>query len=404
VWLSDGFSAEGEVRLVGARLGANLTLHGAVLDHPGGPALNLERISAGDVQAAELTVRSGHVGFGRCQVAGSLDLSRSRLEGGDGPVLRLDNAAIGSLVLRALRASGEIIVRTARIEGRVLLERAEIRNPGGIALRMSRTEVGADVFCHGMTVEGTLKLARAVVGRHLDLEDAHLTAPGDVAVDARGLTAGQLSLLPGGPIQGTVVLRHARIGVLRDDPARWPERAALGGMTYDALEPALAARDRLRWLTRDPDGFQPQTYEQLAAHYVATGRHADGRVVMLARERHQRRTETALGRTWGLLQDVTTGYGYQPWRAVLWLVVLLAAGTVVYGNSPPRPLKPGEAPHFNAFAYTLDLLLPIVDLGQERALNPAGAHQWFAYALVAAGWVLATTIAAGAARVIGRRG
>jgi hypothetical protein len=53
--------------------------------------------------------------------------------------------------------------------------------------------------------------------------------------------------------------------------------------------------------------------------------------------------------------------------------------------------------------YTVDLLLPIVDLGQERAFNPEGLHQWFSYLLVAAGWILATTIAAGAARTIGRR-
>jgi hypothetical protein len=53
--------------------------------------------------------------------------------------------------------------------------------------------------------------------------------------------------------------------------------------------------------------------------------------------------------------------------------------------------------------YTLDLLLPIVDLGRQNALNPSGATQWFSYFLVAAGWILATTIAAGIARVITRR-
>jgi hypothetical protein len=44
-----------------------------------------------------------------------------------------------------------------------------------------------------------------------------------------------------------------------------------------------------------------------------------------------------------------------------------------------------------------------VDLGQERAFNPAGAAQWFSYFLIAAGWILATTIAAGVARTLSRR-
>jgi hypothetical protein len=58
---------------------------------------------------------------------------------------------------------------------------------------------------------------------------------------------------------------------------------------------------------------------------------------------------------------------------------------------------------FNAVIYTLDLLLPVVDLGQKHAFDPAGAEQWLSYLLVAAGWVLVTTVAAGAARVLSRR-
>jgi hypothetical protein len=50
--------------------------------------------------------------------------------------------------------------------------------------------------------------------------------------------------------------------------------------------------------------------------------------------------------------------------------------------------------------YTLDLLLPIIDLGQERAFQPVG---WLAYVLILAGWLLATTIAAGLTRSL-RRG
>lgn len=67
--------------------------------------------------------------------------------------------------------------------------------------------------------------------------------------------------------------------------------------------------------------------------------------------------------------------------------------------------RPGRlpAPAVRAARRPVHLLLPIVDLGQQAAFNPAGAEQWFSYLLVAAGWVLATTIAAGIARVISRR-
>ncbi|GAA2869971.1 hypothetical protein GCM10020220_069180 [Nonomuraea rubra] len=74
----------------------------------------------------------------------------------------------------------------------------------------------------------------------------------------------------------------------------------------------------------------------------------------------------------------------------------------MFGVAEPPPLKPGEAPGFNSFVYSLDLLLPIIDFGQEKAFNPGGGTQWLAYGLIAAGWVLATTIAAGLTRTLRR--
>ena len=82
--------------------------------------------------------------------------------------------------------------------------------------------------------------------------------------------------------------------------------------------------------------------------------------------------------------------------------MLLVTGTIVFQAAPPPPQQHGAGPHFNAVIYTLDLLLPIVNLGQKNAFNPTGAEQWLSYALMAAGWILATTIAAGVARVLRR--
>jgi hypothetical protein len=397
VWCWEGFSAEGELRLIGARLGANLNLDDARLANPGGVALNLDSATAGEVTAQHLVVESGQVSMVGTQIAGALDLPEARLAEG----MHVENATLGSVRLRNLYADGEVTLRISRVAGRIFLHGAEIIAPGNVALRLSRTQVGADIYAKDMRLRGALLLRHARIDSNLDLTGSRIEAPDGLAVDAQNLVAGVMTLLPAEPFGGAVTLSHARIGVLRDDPERWPARLRLDGLTYEALEPALPPAVRLDWLRRDPEGFQP--YEQLAAHYTAVGRHADARVVLHAKERRQRGSETVFGRVWGGLQDYTTGYGYQPWRAVLWLAVLLTAGTALYGHSPPRALKPGEAPHFNPFGYTLDLLLPIVDLGQERAFNPAGAHQWLSYLLIAAGWVLATTIAAGAARVVGRR-
>jgi hypothetical protein len=75
---------------------------------------------------------------------------------------------------------------------------------------------------------------------------------------------------------------------------------------------------------------------------------------------------------------------------------------VVFSAAPPSALQSGAAPHFHGIIYTLDLMLPVVNFGQKYAFNPGGPEQWLSYFFVAAGWTLATTVAAGAARVLQR--
>jgi hypothetical protein len=56
-----------------------------------------------------------------------------------------------------------------------------------------------------------------------------------------------------------------------------------------------------------------------------------------------------------------------------------------------------------AFVYTLDVLLPVLKLGQESAFAASGTgSQWCVYLLSVAGWVLATTVATGITRTLTR--
>jgi hypothetical protein len=501
VFCLHGFTAEGPLRLVGARLGANLTFAGATLHNPDGVALLLDGAVIGTLEGNRGFRCTGEIRMVGAQVAMRINLSEAELEAGvTGHALTADAVRVGdAVILIRLRASGGLRLRMARITGRLHLTEARIDNPGGYAVRASRSEIGSDVFATGMTAIGQVRFAGSRIGGRLELAGARLSSPGDVALSATQMVAGRLDLLSAvglepppflagkrlvTAIEGVVDLRHAQIGVLRDDPAAWPApserrrpekarpkpaelnltgtnqtgneqtgtgtgqtgsgigqtvseteqtrteqtrteqtrteqtrteqtrtapaddkqtRFQLDGLTYQALEPRLPARERLRWLAADAGGYQPQPYEQLAAEYNRIGQYTDARRVLYAKERRSRAGLTRFGRVWNLLQDVTVAYGYQPWRAAVWLVVLLAIGSTLYGRYEPAPLRPGEAPAFNPVAYTLDLMLPLVDLGQERAYDPTGALlQWVSYLFVAAGFLLATTIAAGVARVLSR--
>ena len=356
MWCGQGFTAVGEVRLIGARIGGAVELAGALLTRPGGIALCLDQATVPEVDAAGLVVTEGQVTAVGAHIARRLSLDSARLGGGTGvPALVADAAVIGTdLILSNAHASGEV-------------------------------------------------RARATIGGQLSMRQTRLANPGGMALDARGLQAGAVYLLPAVPVQGTVCLSNARIGVLADDPACWPEQLELDGLSYGSLDPLLPAQQRLSWLSRDTRGHQPQLFEQLAALYMRVGQPGEARRVLHARERHQRPAMSWPARAWGVIQDITVGYGYQPWRAAFWFILLLAAGSVIYAADPPSALSPAPAPHFSPVAYTLDLLLPVVDLGQKHAFNPGGIEQWLSYLLVAGGWILATTIAAGAARILSRR-
>ncbi|GAA1224639.1 hypothetical protein GCM10009665_13580 [Kitasatospora nipponensis] len=209
------------------------------------------------------------------------------------------------------------------------------------------------------------------------------------------------------PPTGTVALSRARIGNLVDTPGAWPDngRVRLTGFAYESLRPpedvTFTAHQRIAWLDQALDKYRPEPYEQLAAALRRDGRDEDARVVLYAKQRRRRSALPLPGRIWDLLQDVTVGYGYRPGRAALWLVAAWALGTVWFTGHQPPPVKLDEHPHWNAALYALSLVLPIVDLGQD-GWAPAGFGQWLSAALVLSGWVLATTAAAGASRLLQR--
>ncbi len=84
------------------------------------------------------------------------------------------------------------------------------------------------------------------------------------------------------------------------------------------------------------------------------------------------------------------------------MAVLWAAGTVAFSHYRPVPLKADEAPEWNGPLYALDLLLPVINLGQDGYWRLEGVWQWAAAVLVLLGWILATTVAAGATRLLSR--
>ncbi|MEU4739028.1 hypothetical protein AB0G02_01010 [Actinosynnema sp. NPDC023658] len=449
VELDDGFTSSGTVRLPNADIGGYLRLSGAVIgrrdvveelaDHTGEVvqripvALHADGIQVrGDLEARG-AVNGGFRGDGErdsalkaygqvrlvdAHVRGSASLSGVELHGPGIDVLFADRLRIGgTLFLRDLRALGSLRLQNAEIGSTLDCSGASLlsprRRPDGTlkpSLDARVATIGKDFLCsHGFTAAGGVRIRLAEVGKMATFAGARLGGPGsDIALNAYGLTVSQLVLRLSEdrvPV-GRVVLTRVSAATVMDGPGLW---AATGGVAVEdftfrsiASTPHVDVRTRLRWLREVQPDFAPGPYEQLAAVYRDGGEEELAQLVQLEKQ-HRRYSELGVaGRVWGFLQRWTVGYGYRPWLAIAWLTAFWLVGSGWFlGHEMPK-LNDDESPSWNAWLLSMDLLIPIVDLGQDGKWRFSGASQWISSALIAIGWILASTAAAGAARVLKR--
>lgn len=252
-----------------------------------------------------------------------------------------------------------------------------------------------------MLPPGEVSLVGAHISGQLRLDWATLTNPDGRALDLQELRTEALLLRDLTKPPAMILFTHARIGTLVDEPASWPRQTVLDGFVYDALFEVspVTARQRLGWLTNNPLGYSPQPYEQLAAVYRRAGRDYDARTIAIAKQRARRRTLNPPERLWSLLLDGLVGYGYRTWMAAVWLLGFWLVGWAVFDRAHSHRdmvlAKPTEAhPGFHGAIYSLDTLLPVVDLRQQDVWIPRGAAQWWAWASIVVGWILTTAVIA----------
>ena len=189
-----------------------------------------------------------------------------------------------------------------------------------------------------------------------------------------------------------------------------------------------------QWLKRTPR-FSNQPYAQLASVLRAQGKSDDAKQILIAQQedRLHRGEDSPRTKRWLRILGATLGFGYQPWRALLWLAALLVVGSAVFSTAdalglmaptnPPvmeewarnreLPQKYLDYPRFGAITYSLDTLLPIIPLGVDShwhpvlAVNQPFGRQLFAWIVwiylrlhVMTGWAFATLAAAGFSGIV----
>jgi hypothetical protein len=201
------------------------------------------------------------------------------------------------------------------------------------------------------------------------------------------------------------------VGTLSDDRSTWGERLALDGFDCSRFGEGapLDSLFRTGWLERqEPDHlkgkFRMQPWRRLIRVLRRMGHDHRAGSVALRRERWLRRNGWVgsrappalrwLPRAGHALLGALAGHGYRPGRLLAWLaaVWLLCGGLYwtaaeLAGGGLAAPFA--DTP-FGPFAYSLDRLLPLVDLGQCGAWAAGSectdALRWLAYLESGFGW------------------
>ena len=419
-----GATVTGEMKLSGARIGASFEADGVSITSLGTIALD----------AGSLEVRGGILLRG-ANVQGGINLAAVRL-GGDvnavgGRIERPGEVALngdaivagGDLALRGATIIGESRLLGARFRGDIDCSSASLSQPGGYALRLNHAAIdGAFFLRQGASIEGMLDLTATTIGA-IDDDQESWPQTGDLL-----LNRCQYGAIIGGPVDAA-----SRLDWLsRQTPERWKA------------------------------DFWPQPYEQLAMVLGEMGHEEDARAVLIAKERLQRRARRARARNPVLraglafrdgILAITVRYGRQPLLALLWLILFWAIGTGVFAfaqrngaikpNSPvilrslewtmcgleqtesrympssnqafPGRALPGQNqlscfrnqpeassyPEFNSVMYSLDVLLPVLSIGQKeywrpdptKPYGPMTLNYYFFQSVV--GWALSLLAVAG---------
>lgn len=366
---------------------------------------------------------------GAC-IHGNLSCDKIRLINKGEAALVADRIQVdGSVFLTGAKVIGETRFIAARL-AKLDCQQSEFANAGGYVLNMDGVEIRGDAFLRkGVSFRGVLVLTGATIKGWLDID-----------------------LKPGTRINA-VDVEDARFSTVRYSAASLAmiDVLSIDGCTYDRLIEAGGDENHgvLREMLKKQD-FYPQPFTQLAKVLRSDGHEDTARRVLMERQDALRNSikRWRLRRAWMSLLRVAIGYGYAPRRALGWLLTFWLAGAVLFGlanhvtqpdtaladrllvparmnafrpaaNIQHPPPVPVHYPRFQSMIYSLDTLIPFLDLDQEDywlpnasagrswialpllgSITSGNIVRWYLWLHIAAGWLFGTLLAASVTGII----
>ncbi len=434
-FLAEGVDIEGGELSIAAdviRIGGNWEMPQArlvgVVRCPGARIEGQLRCTGLRIFGAPLALRGdgarikGGAYFSRAVIVGTMRFPAAEIHNQfrfTGATIKVDEGA-------ALFAPGAVMRRDAELNGGfqtiggVILDQAHIH--GNCDLTSSRIKSSAVARSAGAPEDARRSEGGPSEGGRTDVGDLALSLV-DTRIDRLEMPA-RADERP----RGIVDLSRAHVGAFVDWAVTWPPPAksdnrrrgappdhlVLDGFVYEHLEnpagitPAESARrfnrervgeQRIAWLTGQSAAdvtsrFKPQAWVYLSRQLAAQGLDRDARIITIERRRRERasRWATFAGRWESRFLDWFALYGFNPWRTVLWMALVIALFAGLWSWSSTGCREKGcfdetvfvttkrdsfsaerfseRYPAFHPLAYSFDVFVPLVSFGYEEHWRP----------------------------------
>ncbi len=423
-WFMHLAEVDGRFDINGAVLEGQFGAKGAHFRVKDGDAINAQA-----VKAAGWIMRNGCRAAGHINLSGTqmqvLDLSDSTVDARGSVAISLVNARCENVFAApGFSALGAFVCDGAKITGVLLLRKAHI-----LAGAFEAPDAANESYGHTLAISAV----DAEIGR-LALPETIGTKAGPNVVGVIDLSHARIGTLEDyragwyPPVEPTHRLRPwlqknraTRWSTLEPNDKRWDiQHLVLDGTVYEHLEHPNGTvngdgepnwRARMRWLMSQGRSqlrqcFNPQPWQQLAQTFARMGYEEDARQIAIQRRILQRAAEPNLFmRLVSFLLQIFANYGFSPWRTVLWSIgVVVLCGAIYAGlgqcafdcpiafgaGTDLRQIASGEFigvagdvlaeanndggvgqyPAFNPWFYSLDLFIPILDLGSDAYWRP----------------------------------
>jgi hypothetical protein len=320
----------------------------------------------------------------------TLNLSQSKIGTADEDSLDLSGIDVGTDLLMEGGRYKTVNLSGARVGH--TLSMAGSRFADQIDLRYSR--INGELDLHGATFLDDVDLTAAQVGGAFILGPA--AASQERCDRAKPASQSDRPTCWGPDVAMTA--RYGHIGIIPRLSDAWPPDLRIVGLTYDGIayddDIANVRNDFRAWFERQ--GHSRQPYEQLAKILQARGEIETATSVHYAERERDRNRAYDDNRFdiygWLTLLWAVIGYGFYPYRALIWVAVFVALGAYVLRRSGE-----GVRNHMPwGISYSFDMLLPIVKLRDKHYdVELVGWPRYYFYVHKLVGWALASFLVAG---------